>query len=259
MCRWHKLVAKTLATDPQDGSFDVGKYAVALTAMGINRVEQEKWGLSDLYSIDGFNPEEILEEEMEESYRSSPSFLEMTESELKVYLDSQINVLRAALTNTAECFDISAEGLNIQDNITSEGYKKTCCSPPNPRENGPFLDASVVYLFKGYDTQERAHASGDLTLITFEELETLQNDPSVSENDRKYIPLLEGVRQATEFFMSHTNVREALDEAFRSSVAYIFATAESDRQLGKGLSGPSDCIMCEGTKGRQSSPSSEIV
>lgn len=251
MCKWHKLVAKTLATDPQDGVFDVGKYAVALTAMSINRVEQEKWGLPSLYSIDGFNPDEILKDEVQKHYRSSSSFLDKTEKELEQSLARQIDILRDALNNTDRCCDITSEGLNIYDNITSEGYKKTCCSPANPRENGPFLDASVVYLFKGYDTKQRARASGDLELITFEDLEALQNDPSVAQNDKNFIPLLDGVRQATEFFLSHDGVLEALDGSFKSSIAYIFSTAQADSQLGRGLKGPSDCIMCEGTKGRK--------
>ena len=56
MCRWHKLAAKEAATNPHTGEFNVGHYAVALTAMSQFRVEQDKWGLPQLFAIDGFNP-----------------------------------------------------------------------------------------------------------------------------------------------------------------------------------------------------------
>ncbi|MGE4312918.1 MAG: hypothetical protein AB7E85_01440 [Pseudobdellovibrionaceae bacterium] len=252
MCRWHKVTAKHLATDPQTGAFDVGRFAIALTAMGVNRVEQNKWGLAGLYEIDGFNPEEILEPERLAVYQNAPFYEERDLDTILSDLQAHEEHLRAALDVTAACCDISKEGLGITDNVTADGYKKTCCAPANPRENGPFLDAAVVNLFKGYDKADRSHVSGELELVSFDELINMTDDETVAEHDRPYLRQLTGVLAATEHFMSQDGVKDSLDACFRHSVDFIFATAQSDLDNGLGLSGPSDCIMCEGAKGRKS-------
>lgn len=249
MCRWHKLAAKEAATNPQTGEFNVGQYAVALTAMGLLRVEQDKWGMADLFEIDGFNPKELLEDGIWQGFAQSPYNKDLRTAQRDLALN--ITILRHALETTAQAFDLSPATLNIQDRITKDGYKKTCCAQPNPRENGPFLDAAVVYLAKGYDDTLRSYASGELALITADELEQLQDDPSVSEHDRRYIPVLEGLRSATEYFLALPDTRKALEGAFANSLTVIFQTAADDLAAGRGLEGPSDCIMCEGAKGRK--------
>ncbi len=249
MCRWHKHAVKMAATDPVTGDFDVAKYAVGLTAMAMFRVEQTRWQMPELFQIDGFNPAEILTPETQAAFARSG--LERPMPEVEAALARSVETLRRALDETAGFCDLSKEGLNITDNITKDGYKKTCCASPNPRENGPFLDAAVVYLVKGYDDDQRSFASGPLTLIDAEDLLALENDLSVAEADRRHIPLLEGVRSAAGIFLARPGVTEALEEAFKASVAYIFQTAQDDLDHGRGLEGPSDCIMCEGALGRK--------
>jgi hypothetical protein len=250
MCRWHKIAAKEAATNPQTGEFNVGQYAVALTAMGLLRVEQKKWKLDALFEIDGFNPREVLEKDAMQAFEQSG--LKKPLSDAQRDLSICVAHMRHALEKTAAAFDLSPEALNIKDRITKEGYKVTCCAAPNPRENGPFLDAAVVYLAKGYDDEaERDYASDILELISYEELEALKSDPTVAENDRAHIPHLEAVRSATEYFLAQPEMMDVLQHAFANTVAVIFETAEDDLKMGRGLEGPSDCIMCEGVKGRK--------
>lgn len=254
MCRWHKLAAKDAATDPITGNFNTAKYAVALTAMGLLRVEQKQWGLEQLFEIDGFNPEEILTTDIQTMYSKSPYAGQDMEL-LKASFEKSVDIMRAALDKIENDHDyFTADNLNIPKGVTIDGYKESCCKPANPRDNGPFLDAAVVYLAKGYDDEKRSFASKPLELVTADELVALFSDPTIPENDRAYLPDLIAIREYTEHFLAEPDVKNALETAFSSSVSYIFDTAKDDLDKGLGLSGPSDCIMCEGAKGRKSNP-----
>ena len=96
MCRWHKLAAKDAATNSETGEFDAAKYAVALTAMGLFRVEQDRWGLKDLFEIDGFNPEEILTDGALAAYKKTP-MAGRDMAEVKASLAQNVEILRKAL------------------------------------------------------------------------------------------------------------------------------------------------------------------
>lgn len=252
MCRWHKHAVKQAATDPATGEFDVAKYAVGITAMAMYRIEQKQWDMAELFEVDGFNPEEVLTEAAQAAFTRSG--LAKPQADVEADLSAHIAKLREALDQLAASCDLTPEGLNITDRITKDGYKKTCCAPADPRENGPFLDAAVVNLFKGYDDEQRSFARGDLSLIDADELLALEDDETVAAHDRSHLPMLEGLRHATEIFLSQAGVKEALEETFKDSVAYIFQTAQDDLDNGRGLSGPSNCIMCEGAKGRKPQP-----
>ena len=249
MCRWHKLAAKEAATNPVTGEFNVGQYAIALTAMGLFRVEQTQWNMAALFEIDGFNPNELVQKDSWQAFEQSG--LQKSPHDAQRDLSICIAHMRHALEETALSFDLSPEALDIKDRISKDGYKVTCCAAPNPRENGPFLDAAVVYLVKGYDNSDRSYASNDLELISSDELQDLRNDQSIAANDCQYIPSLEGIRGATEYFLSQPNMIQIMEKAFSNSIALIFQTAHDDIKAGRGLDGPSDCIMCEGAKGRK--------
>lgn len=252
MCRWHKYSAKEAATNPHTGEFNVGQYAIALTAMGLFRIEQNRWKMPELFTIDGFNPEEILHSDKLIAFERSG--LDKSVIDAQRDLAYAIADMRYGLELTAKAMDLSAEGLDITDRITKDGYQKTCCAAPNPRDNGPQLDAAVVYLMKGYDDGKRDYASGPLTLITADELDALKSDPTVPDQDRVYLPRLHGIRTATELFLAQSGVRIALESAFANTIPVIFQMAESDFKDGRGLEGPSDCVMCEGTAGRTPHP-----
>lgn len=253
MCRWHKLAAKEAATNLVTGEFNVGQYAVALTAMGLFRIEQTKWKMKPLFEIDGFNPTEVLDEKAWDAFEESG--LKKPTHDAERDLSIHIANMRHALEKTAKSYDLNPDALDIRDRITKNGYKTSCCAEPNPRENGPFLDAAVVYLAKGYDDKDRSYASESLDLISADELDALKTDTAIPEQDQQYIPILEGVRGATEYFLAQPHISRTLEGAFTNSIALIFQTAEDDLKAGRGLEGPSDCIMCEGAKGRKPKPS----
>ena len=249
MCRWHKYAANEAATNPHTGEFNVGHYAVALTAMGLFRIEQERWKMPELFAIDGFNPEEILPEDKWGAFERSGLSKPIIEAQRD--LSHAIVDMRYGLEQTALAMDLSAEGLDITDRITKDGYKKTCCADPNPRDNGPQLDAAVVYLVKGYDNEKRDYARKSLSLITADELDALQSDPTVADNDRPHLQRLHAIRTATELFLEQPGVVNALEQAFKNTIPVIFQMAERDLKEGRALKGASDCVMCEGTAGRK--------
>ena len=249
MCRWHKHAMKQAATNPATGEFDAAKYAVGITAMALFRIEQNQFKMPEIFEIDGFNPEEVLTDEAKAAFERSGLARPMAEIENK--LAENVAKISAALDEVAHSVDVSMESFSIEDDVSIDGYKATCCAPADPRENGPFLDAAVVNLFKGYDDAQRSYASGALELISADELEALQNDSTIADHDKPYIPKLEPIRQATALFLDQPNMAELLEETFAYSIAYIFQTAQDDLDNGRGLTGPSNCIMCEGTKGRK--------
>jgi hypothetical protein len=250
MCRWHKEAIKRAATNPETGEFNVGQYAVGITAMALFRIEQKKWNMPEIFEIDGFNPEELLTPEAKAAYQRSN--LEAPINEVNAVLDKNVELIRAALRRVESLTDLSKDALNINDNIGKDGYKATCCAPADPRENGPFLDAAVVNLCKGYDDEAtRFYASNELELITSDELLDLQDDKTVAEHDRPYIGQLEGLRTATQMFLEQEGIKDVLEETFQNSISYIFQTAQHDLDNGLGLRGASNCIMCEGVKGRK--------
>jgi hypothetical protein len=250
MCRWHKHVAKIVATDPVTGEFNVGFYAVGLTAMALFRIEQKRFNMPELFSIDGFNPREILTEKAVNSYERSG--LKKSADEAEIIIESMCQKIRSGLIETNKIFQLNKEYLSLPDIVTKDGYKKTCCSVANPRENGPFLDAAVVYLFKGYNDINRSIAEKSLQLISSDELAALVEDHSIPERVLPYIQMLESIRLATEIFLKQPDMMEFLENAFVGSIVYIFETAESDLQNNLGIDGHSNCIMCEGNKGRNS-------
>lgn len=259
MCRWHKLAAKDAATNQNTGDFDPAKYAVALTAMGLFRVEQDKWDLKALFEIDGFNPAEILTDEVQGAYKNTPLSGRKAD-EVQASLSAHVATLRDALdTLAAENEICSVAGLNIPKGVTIDGYKATCCAPANPRDNGPFLDAAVVYLAKGYDDTARSYASGALTLVNQSEFDALAGDDHIGADEKIQIADLGNLREMSEKFLAMADVKAALEGAFRDSISHIFDTAEHDLENGLGLEGASDCIMCEGTKGRKSNAPDEAA
>lgn len=246
MCNWHKYAIREAATDPKTGAFDVAKYALGLTLIASQRIEQDRWHISALYETDGFNPAELVTDKAQAAFAASG----LTEplEDAKAALTRDIDALRDLLTLCADACDLTPAGLNIPHpcHITKAGYKKTCCAEPDPRDNGPFLNTAVVYLYQGYDDAARKYASGDLALIGAEDLAALQGDTALPAESRKFFPLLEGLRAAAEYALERPGTRDLLQDTFRHSIAYLFLTAPADVAAQKGLSGPSHCAMCQG-------------
>lgn len=247
MCNWHKHAIREAATDPATGEFHVGKYALGLTLMAALRIEQDRWNLAPMYEFDGFNPAELVTPEAVAAFRAS-GVDQRPAGEVRTALDHDVVRMRALMDLCADVCDLTPAGLNIADRITREGYKKTCCAPPDPRDNGPFLNAAVVYLYKGYDDDARSYASRPLELVDAEELEALQADKALPAADRSALMLMEGLRSAVAYARELPGTRELLEDTFSHAVSWLFQTAPADLAAHKGLKGPSSCVMCQGVR-----------
>ncbi len=235
MCKFHKDVAKDIATDPVTGDFNAGRFCVALLAMAHFRIEQKEWAMPEMYECDGFNPEELATPQAVAAFARSG--LATAEAEIKAYRDDHIGLLHAAMDKAAEGHDLDLAGLGVPDMITKDGYRHCASMPADPRKNGPFMDRAVVDLFAGYDDpRTREYATGDLRLISADDLPA-------------DMAAYEPIRAACERFISQPGIMDALRVMFRHSVARLFQSAESDLSQGKGLRGESNCIMCKGKDG----------
>jgi len=220
MCKFHKDVAKDIATNPVTGEFNPGQYAVALVAMAKFRIEQY---MPPMHGCDGFVPSQMTSPVALQALTDSKLVKPLTD--FTAYRDANIAQVRAAMAATAQTFDLSLSALNTQDRITKEGYKKTCCADPDPTKNGPFLDEAVVDLFEGYDRP--GYVSGDLSLLK-----------------TAHKPQFEPIRAATEHFMAQPGVDAILKQMFENSLASVFINAKDDLAAGRGHDKTDGCVMC---------------
>jgi len=220
MCKFHKDVARDIATNSH-GFFNSGHYAVALVAMALFRVEQY---MPAMHGCDGFNPSLMLTPQAKEAFEQSG--LRRDQLDINAYRNEQIGFLRSAMALTAKSCDLSLSALNIQDDITEQGYQKNCCADPDPTQNGPFLDEAVVELFEGYDDTNKTWATRDLSLI-----------------NEAHKPTFEPIRMAVEHFLSQDRIQGVLKKMFECSLASVFQNAQSvfDAGLGRDSEG---CVMC---------------
>jgi hypothetical protein len=219
MCKFHKDVARDIATNPQTGDFDPGKFCVALLAMAKFRIEQY---MPLLHGCDGFTPGEMTTEAAVKALDESG--LRKPAAEIQAYRDAHIAALRAAMDVTARSTDTSLSGLNNPDRIVKGGYKATCCAEPDPTKGGPFMDEAVVQLFEGYDDAAKTWARGDLTLAP-----------------QAHKPQFEAIRLATEIFITHPGVVDTLKQMFENSLVRVFEEAQSANAPAVKSGG---CVMC---------------
>ena len=231
MCKFHKDVAKDIATDSNTGDFDAGKYAVALTAMAHFRIEQY---MPSMFGCDGFIPAEMATQEAQQALDESD--LRGCPHAIQKFRDDNIKAMREAMDETASVFRLTHEDLNITPGeITKDGYKATCCAAPDPTINGPFMDHAVVYLFDGYDDDAKTYAGKDTLAL-------LDEAPS---------PEYEAIRMATEYFISKPDVKETLKQMFEDSLVTIFKEAPSDLEAGRGYEQTAGCVMCHDDERRE--------
>lgn len=160
MCKFHKDVARDVATDPATGQFDAGKYSVALVAMAKFRIEQY---MPAMFSCDGFVPAQMLTDASQKAFAASG--LAKPVDAIKAYRDANIKFVRDAMTRTATGHDLTLKGLGIPDNITQDGYKHCNKMPADITKSGPFLDEAVVELYDGYDDDKHDYVSGEFPLV----------------------------------------------------------------------------------------------
>lgn len=219
MCKFHKDVARDIATHPQTGAFDAGKFCVALMAMAQFRIEQY---MPSMHGCDGFTPDEMTTAAAVKALDESG--LRKSPADIHSYHDAHIAALRAAMDVAARSTDITLAGLNNPDRIVKGGYKTTCCADPDPTKGGPFMDEAVVQLFEGYDDAEKTRARGPLTLAP-----------------QAHKPQFEAIRLATEIFIAQPGVIDTLKQMFENSLVRVFEEAQSANAPAVKSGG---CVMC---------------
>jgi len=220
MCKFHKDVARDIATTPETGAFDAGKYAVALVAMAHFRIEQYA---PALFTNDGFNPKTLTTPEALKALKDSG--LEKPLAQTLAFRDAHIRALKEAMELTAKSCDLSMQGLNIPDILTKDGYQHCASMAPDVTRNGPFLDEAVVQLFKGYDDEAvKTWAKGALSLA-----------------EEAHKPQFEAIRMAAEFFVSQPGVLDTLRGMFENTVARVFEEAKAEDAKALKSDG---CVMC---------------
>ncbi|MBU0858798.1 MAG: hypothetical protein KJ667_02570 [Alphaproteobacteria bacterium] len=222
MCKFHKDVARAVATHPVTNEFDAGRYAIGLLAMASFRIEQY---MPAMHGVDGFVPAQMATPEAQESFAASG--LQKPAKDIESYRISHIGTLQRAMDVTGESFDLSLTGLNIPDIITRSGYKHCAKMDPDPTKNGPFMDEAIVELFEGYDDPEKTWATGELTLA-----------------NTAHKPEYEALRKAAAHFMMQPAVAEILRQMFEDSVAEVFSNAQQDLEAGRGFEETDGCVMC---------------
>ena len=222
MCKFHKDVARAIATDPVTDQFDPGKYSVTLLALAAFRLEQY---MPPMHSCDGFVPAEMATDEAAAAFAASG--LQTTDAVIDAYAAANLPALRAALDATAGAHTLTLQGLGIPDMITRDGYKHCDKMAADPTQSGPFLDEALVELFDGYDDAGKTLAHGPLTLAA-----------------AAHKPEFERLRAAAADFMARPGVTDILKRMFEHSVARIFQNAAADLAAGRGFDQTDGCVMC---------------
>lgn len=133
MCKFHKDVARQIATHPVNGAFDPAAYSVALVAMAKFRIEQY---MPSMFGTDGYSKYALASEKGRAAFAASG-----LADRLGAAPDN-MTVLRDAMPQ-----NLSLTGLNL---------------PNNPVRDGGFLDEATVELFENYTAP--GYAAGPLCL-----------------------------------------------------------------------------------------------
>ena len=133
MCKFHKDVAREIATDPVHGTFDPARYAVALVAMAQFRIEQY---MPSMFGTDGYSKYALASDRGVAAFAGSG--LAGREKNYPPGMDE----LRRALPQ-----GLSLKALNL---------------PKNPVRDVGFLDEATVELFENYTAP--GYAAGELRI-----------------------------------------------------------------------------------------------
>ncbi len=134
MCKFHKDVARALATDPATNTFDPDAYAVALLAVAQFRIENI---MPALFDCGGDNRLELATPRARAAYEGASLARHMVGNE-------------EALCRTALRESVGRQALNL---------------PADPVKDTAFLDEATYELFTGYDDKERGYASRPLSFV----------------------------------------------------------------------------------------------
>jgi hypothetical protein len=222
MCKFHKDVAREIATNPITNKFEPGIFAIGLLAMASFRIEQH---MPEMFGCDGFIPSQMTTDTAVKSFEKSGLSTDIPAMEQ--YFSDNIDFVRNAMRRVTQNKDISLDAMNISDLLVKDGYKATQESTPDMTQAGPFMDEAVVQLFDGYEDAEKTYASGPLKLLT-----------------KAHKPEFETLRTITDEFLKQPGVRDVLNKMFENALSTIFINAKNDVELGLGMTKTNGCVMC---------------
>ncbi|WP_435641746.1 hypothetical protein [Micavibrio aeruginosavorus] len=126
MCKFHKTVAREIATNPVNGIFDPARYAVALVALSTFRIEQ---AMPSMFGCDGYSKYEMATDKARIAVANSNMNWHHGTKE------ADMETLRRAMDIASYKHNLSIKGLNL---------------PKNPVNDTAFLDEATVKLYEGY-------------------------------------------------------------------------------------------------------------
>ncbi len=188
MCKFHKAIARDVATNPETGEFSPAQYAVALVAISKYRIEQY---MPPMFGCDGYSRHEMATPKAIAAFEQSG--MRKLVHHADPYHDNNIDALRAAMAETAVAHDVSLSGLNL---------------PKDPVRDMRFLDEATVELFEGYTGPGYA---GDEIFL----------------KDTAHKPEFEPIRAAAAHFMAQGAVEPILRRMFEHKTAVLFNDAQA--------------------------------
>lgn len=260
MCKFHKDIARAIATHPETAEFHPGYYAVALVAMH-PRLEEY---IPQMFGCDGFVPAQMAGDDVQAYLEQSEPLkhyvfhkdgstktLNEIQREEEQYRKDTLGTLRSAIIQIAQTHDLSEDGLKFPDyeKHVADGFKTNETASPDPRMNGPFLDVAVVHCYEGYrqeqvpmglfgetwDGKTEYFADRPLTIRSDA---PAQNNPEIRGYD--LAPIIAAVRN----YHRIEGVREVIERMFCHAVSRIFRQAPDDVEKGIGFNESYGCSMC---------------
>lgn len=202
MCKFHKDIARAIATDAATNQFDPALYSVALVVMAKYRIEQH---MPEMFGCDGYSAYQMATPQAQGAFARSG--LTVPQAEIDTYHAAHINDLRRAIVDATRGLPVSIKGLNL---------------PKNPVKDVRFLDEATVELFDGpgyytkHNQQSKGKPDGAVMGYVADEINL-----TASAHDPKFEP----IRQAAAAFLAYEGVETVLEQMFKHSLASKFQAA----------------------------------
>ena len=200
MCKFHKDVARAIATDPVSGQFDPSLYSVSLLVMAKYRIEQY---MPAMFGCDGYSNYQMATPQAQAAFDQSGLAAAANGAS-----SADIAAMRDALLVATAGMDLSRAALHL---------------PKNPVKDTRFLDEATVELFDGpgYYTKANIMRKGQPP----EGTPMGYVDDEIAFLDAAHKPAFEPIRAAATAFLAQPGVDVTLTKLFKESLAEKFSAA----------------------------------
>lgn len=155
MCKFHKDVAREIATDPQTGKVNKTKYQIALVSLAKWWVEQ----YLPTVSVLGYSSYELATQQAQDAFNATE--LPKTETQMKVCRARNLPFLREAINKVVEegkySFSFSQTKLDksMTDLYDGDPYKKLTLVSKSPTEEFETFRQAIDGFLKTPEVEER--------------------------------------------------------------------------------------------------------